>query len=87
MSDHETDDDGKEPLEKYDDWKQGGDDDVDDPQELFRKAAHISLCISYDLIDKLRYWEKDQPCELPELCGDSELSERIWKASTTPEDF
>lgn len=29
------------------------------PRELFEKMSHIAITMSYDLIDKLRYFEKD----------------------------
>jgi hypothetical protein len=41
------------------------------PKEKFRKTSHIALLIAYDLIDKLRYWEK-QTLELP----DEQIEER-----------
>ena len=34
-------------------------------KERFQKTSHIALLMAYDLIDKLRYWEK-QTLELPE---------------------
>jgi len=30
-----------------------------DPRESFRQASDITICMSYDLIDKLRFWEKE----------------------------
>ncbi len=35
------------------------------PKEKFRKTTHIALLMAYDLIDKLRYLEKEA-LELPE---------------------
>jgi len=29
------------------------------PKEAFEKTSHIAQLISYDLIDKLRFWEKE----------------------------
>ena len=29
-----------------------------DPRELFEQISHIGVCMSYDLIDKLRFYEK-----------------------------
>lgn len=49
----------RELLEDYSEWKDGAAADEDDPRETFRKASHIALCISYDVIDKLRWWEKE----------------------------
>ena len=40
-------------------------------KEKFQKTSHIALLIAYDLIDKLRYWEK-QTLELP----DDQIEER-----------
>ena len=33
--------------------------DDEDPREMFTQVSRIALSISYDLIDKLRYWEKE----------------------------
>ena len=52
------------PAKDYAEWKEGHGADVD-PRERFRQASHIALCMSYDLIDKLRYWEKET-LNLPE---------------------
>lgn len=41
------------------------------PKEKFRKTSHIALLMAYDLIDKLRYWEKET-LELP----DEQIEER-----------
>ena len=47
-----------------------------DPRELLRQVTQIGICMSYDLIDKLRYWEK-QAQELPE----EELPDQIGQMS------
>ena len=41
-------------------------------RELFSQLSNISLCMSYDLIDKLRWWEK----EVMKL-SDDEISKHI----------
>ncbi len=28
------------------------------PAQLFEQMSHIAITLSYDLVDKLRYWEK-----------------------------
>jgi hypothetical protein len=47
-----------------------------DPRELLRQVTQIGICMSYDLIDKLRYWEK-RAQEMPE----EELPEQIRQMS------
>lgn len=42
------------------------------PRELFQQVSNIALCMSYDLIDKIRYWEKES-LALPE----KEIQKRI----------
>jgi len=42
------------------------------PKEQFQKTSHIALLLTYDLIDKLRYWEK-VTLDLP----DDEIAERL----------
>ena len=59
-------------LEEYADWKTRYDLEPKNPRELFRQVSRISLCMSYDLIDKLRWWEK----ETLELTDD-EIAERL----------
>jgi hypothetical protein len=29
------------------------------PAQLFAQMSHIAITLSYDLVDKLRYWEKE----------------------------
>ena len=29
------------------------------PAQLFEQMSHIAITLSYDLVDKLRYWEKE----------------------------
>ena len=29
------------------------------PKELFQQVSNIALCMSFDLIDKIRFWEKE----------------------------
>ena len=41
-------------------------------RERFQKTSHIALLLTYDLIDKLRYWEKET-LELP----DDQVAERL----------
>ena len=42
-----------------DEPQEPSDDAILPPAEKFRKTTHIALLIAYDLIDKLRYWEKE----------------------------
>lgn len=42
------------------------------PREHFQKSTHIGLLMAYDLIDKLRYWEKET-LKLP----DEEIPRRL----------
>ena len=45
--------------EKYDDWKQRYEKGHENPAELFQQVSRIAQYMSYDLIDKLQYWEKE----------------------------
>ena len=29
------------------------------PKDLFQQVSNIALCMSYDLVDKIRFWEKE----------------------------
>ena len=42
------------------------------PKEAFAKSSKIALLVAYDLIDKIRYWEKET-MELP----DEEIVRRV----------
>ena len=46
---------GKTPLEEYAQWKE----ELGQPRERFLKVSHISVCMVYDLVDKLRWYEKE----------------------------
>ena len=43
---------------------------------LFSQISHIAITLSYDLIDKLRYWEKET-LKLP----DDEIEKRLGHAA------
>jgi len=45
------------PAEQLDELK--ATDEELSPKERFAKTSHIGLLMAYDLIDKLRYWEKE----------------------------
>jgi hypothetical protein len=50
----------KDGLSEYEEWKSRDEaGEEEDPRELFRQLTHISLCISFDLVDKLRWIEKE----------------------------
>ena len=42
------------------------------PAQLFEQMSHIAITLSYDLVDKLRYWEK----ETLEM-SDTEIEQRL----------
>jgi hypothetical protein len=44
---------------EYAEWKDREEAGPQDPRDSFRKISHITLLMSYDLIDKLRFWEKE----------------------------
>jgi len=45
--------------ENYDEWKERYAKGSQNPRELFQQVSRIAQYMSYDLIDKLRYWEKE----------------------------
>ena len=59
-------------AEEYDQWKGRQQDEPPDPRESFKQVSHIALCMSYDLIDKLRWLEKDTLGQ-----SDEEIAKRI----------
>ena len=60
------------PLEQVADLQAHPDRDNRDPRELFLQISHIGVCMSYDLIDKLRYYEKETAKLTP-----SEIEKRL----------
>ena len=68
MSDREDD----EAVNQLEEWKKrqvAGDQTA---RELFQDISKIAVLLSYDLVDKLRYWEKET-LKLP----DEEIGERV----------
>jgi len=47
------------PSQDYDEWKQRYEKGHENPRELFQQVSRIAQYMSYDLIDKLQYWEKE----------------------------
>ena len=63
MSDESND---NPPIEQLDELQQTAKAGTLSPKEHFEKTSRIGLLMAYDLIDKLRYWEKhtlDMPAE------------------------
>jgi len=50
---------GAEPFAEYSEWKQEYANGAVEPRESFRRVSNIALCVSYDLLDKLRFYEKE----------------------------
>jgi hypothetical protein len=61
-----------EPFADYSEWKQEYENGAVEPRESFRRVSNIALCVSYDLLDKLRWYEKET-MKLP----DEEIEERL----------
>ena len=68
MSDREDD----RPVEDLDELKKRYEAGQDSPRELFEQISHIAIYLSYDLIDKLRFWEKETL-----KLSDEEVDQRI----------
>lgn len=59
-------------LGEYAEWKKRYEADQRNPREMFEQVSHIALFMAYDLIDKLRWWEK-ATLEL----SDEEIAKRL----------
>lgn len=59
-------------LSKYLETSGDCDPEKQPPKELFQQVSNIALCMSYDLIDKIRYWEKESL-----TLSDAEIEKRI----------
>ena len=70
------DQDEKQSLEQYAEWKKRYDSGDETARELFSQISHISLLLCYDLIDKLRYWEKETLAH-----SDEEIDKRLQHMS------
>ena len=66
----DRDDEGS--IEQYEELKKQLESGERPPQELFRQISQIAILISYDMVDKLRYWEKET-LKLP----DEEVGKRL----------
>jgi len=49
---------GEDSVEQYEDWKEHYEAGDVSAHELFKQVSNIAVCLSYDLIDKLRFFEK-----------------------------
>jgi len=63
--------------ESYDVWKERLKSGDESAKVLFQQVSKIAQYMSYDLIDKLQYWEK-QTLKL----SDKEIEERLTHMST-----
>lgn len=55
----------KGPIGEHDELKESASRGELPPREHFRRVANVGALLAYDLVDKLRYWEKET-LELPE---------------------
>jgi hypothetical protein len=53
-------------------WKARYEREQDNPRQLFEQISHIAVYMSYDLVDKLRWWEKETL-----KLSDEEIEKRI----------
>ena len=58
--------------ENYNEWKQRYEKSHENPRELFQQVSRIAQYMSYDLIDKMQYWEKETLKQ-----SDEEIERRI----------
>ena len=54
-----ADQDEEGSLDQYEDWLKRQDTGAESARELYLEISRIGLCLSYDLIDKLRWLEKE----------------------------
>jgi hypothetical protein len=52
-------DDDQITPEKLEEWKKKYEAGDESAKELFRQVSNISLLVAYDLVDKIRWWEKE----------------------------
>ena len=67
-----SDEKRENPIEEFEEWKRHAESGDISPKETYDKISNIALLLSYDLIDKLRYLEK----EVSELDDDA-VVERV----------
>lgn len=60
------------PMDDFEEWKRHAESGDISPKETYSRISNIALLLSYDLIDKLRFLEK----EVGEL-DDEEVVERV----------
>ena len=75
-----TDKDKDQPkgsLEQHDEWKEGQDAEGENPREMLRRISQVALVMSFDLIDKLRWLEKEAA-----NLSDEEVEERVRLMAT-----
>lgn len=58
------------PMKQLDDLQQS--DDELTPKQRFERISRIALLLGYDLLDKLRYWEKETA-----KLSDEQISKRL----------
>lgn len=53
------DDKHRQRIREADEWRKRHASGAEDPRKLFQQVSNIAVMMSYDLIDKLRWWEKE----------------------------
>ena len=71
MDEHDGHDDD-DAVDQLDEWKKRQTEGEQSARELFQDISKIAVLLSYDMIDKLRYWEKETL-----KLSDEEIDERL----------
>jgi hypothetical protein len=73
-----SDENERDSVEQFEEWKRSYEAGQVEPKETYQRVSSIALLLMYDLIDKLRYWEKET-LELP----DDQIVERVEHLTAT----
>ena len=52
-------DEDQDRMGEFAGWKEGNESEEREPKEVFKQLSHIAISMSFDLIDKLRFFEKE----------------------------
>ena len=68
---------GERPLDQLEAWKRLVETGEASPRDTYNRVSKIALLLCYDLIDKLRHWEKETL-----ECDDEEVVRRVEHMTT-----
>ena len=81
-------DEDQDRMGEFAGWKEGTQSEEREPKEVFLQLSHIAISMSFDLIDKLRFFEKETlKLSDEEIAALAAIGKRVEEYYGAPQDI